>query len=285
MPVHESVTDQERTTYQYPAGRDSRSRSRSASRPEMVATGPYRPGIHDWHGTFSGQCNFREVGRSSGNSELSYRRDYYRYGDVGARGNGRGTSGCRLFWTVRGDVCAPVGRFCDPLHLLVVPGICYRQGGGRSFHLLQVLVAGCALVDVDRCVFPRAAVCQYHQHQEFWHLGILVRHDQGRYHHRVPDIGGSAPIWRGISPYWRRELHRTWRIFSEWLEWRGTRRDHGHLQLSGSGNRRRDGGRACHATGGSAARLAAHTFISGALLSRRTRDCAGHRSLDGTGTG
>ena len=37
--------------------------------------------------------------------------------------------------------------------------------------------------------------------------------------------------------------------------------------------------------GRGAACVAPHTFISGALLSRRTRDCGGHCSVEGTGTG
>src|ERR1700730_15504053 len=284
LPLHEYVIAEERTAQEYPAARDTRSRSRTASRHDILASGDDRVRIHDWDRTFSGQRTFREAGRPRGDREFSFRRHCYRYGDVGARGDGRGTSGRRFFWTVRGDVCAPVGRFCDPLHVLAMPGIRYWQRGGRGCHLLQVLVASCAVLDVDRFFFARAAVRQYHQHQKFWRLRILVRDDQGRYHFRVSDIGDGTLIWRGISAYWLRELHRARRILSEWLEWHRTGRNHGDLQFSGIGDCRRDCRRSGQPFDCRAACIAADTLISGALLSRWARHCGRHCSLEGTGT-
>ena len=158
MPVHESVIAEQRTAQQYPASRDSRSGSRLASQPDVLASGDDRFRLHDRHGPFSRQRTFREAGRPSGNREFSFRRLRHRYGDVGARGNGRGTSSCRFFWPLRRNVRAPLGRFCDSLHLLVVPGIRCRQRGGRRVHLLQVLVARSARLGYGSRVF-RSRCC------------------------------------------------------------------------------------------------------------------------------
>ena len=60
----------------------------------------------------------------------------YRDSDVGAGGDGGGTSDGGIFRAVRGNVRAPLGGICDSLYLLAVPGV---RGGQRSGGGLDLL--------------------------------------------------------------------------------------------------------------------------------------------------
>src|ERR1700738_1050824 len=115
----------------------------------------------------------------------------------------------------------------------------YWLGQGGGVDLLQTLVPRSAVLDLDCRIFGGAHLGERQQRFEFRHVRILVCNAEGRDDCSVSDFRGRAAAGHRVPTNRRNKLHREWRISSQRLGWRGTRRSDGGIQLSGHGDRRR----------------------------------------------
>src|SRR5882724_7857391 len=84
---------------------------RSSSQSDAGATRHDRHRQHDRYGVVPRKRDFRETRRSGGDSELRRRSVHRGDDDVGAGGDGRGTSRRRIVWALRGNVPHPWAGF------------------------------------------------------------------------------------------------------------------------------------------------------------------------------
>src|SRR6266478_3607262 len=104
---------------------DGRAGGRSSSQSDAGATRHDRNRQHDRYGLVPRKRDFRETRRSGGGSEFCWRSVHRADDDVGAGGDGRGTSRRRILWTLRGNVPPSVGGIRGSADVLVL-----HDGGG-----------------------------------------------------------------------------------------------------------------------------------------------------------
>src|SRR5260370_33205840 len=190
-----------------------------------------RPGKHDRNGSFPRKRYFCKAGGAGGDPEFCWRGLHCFDDDVGAGGDGRGAPRGGIVWTLRRDVPASVGRICDSPDVLAVHDGASRQRSRGRIDLLQILVPGNPVVDLDWLVFAGDSLCQLHERWEAWNVRILALDGQGSDYRCFLDLGSRAAIRRGISEGRLCKLHGTWRFSSEWVEWRRAVRYFGTFQF------------------------------------------------------
>src|SRR5206468_10734957 len=124
-------------------------RSGVATPVEPSAGGDDCAGQHDRDGALFDECDLRETGGAGGHFEFCSRSANHAGSDVGAGGDGRGTSGGGFVWFVCGNVPWPVGGIRCPVYVLAVPGNCHCERSGGYRNLLQILVSEYVVVALD----------------------------------------------------------------------------------------------------------------------------------------